>query len=316
MGGEHRHGGDGHELLTHRRGVRAIWVSVVGLGLTALLQFAVVAVSGSAGLFADALHNIGDVAGTFSLLLAFGLSRRAADDEYTYGWRRAEDLAGLVIVLAIAVSAVLAGWDSLRALLGAGHQVSHLGVAFAAALVGVVGNEGVAQYKIRVGREIDSASLVADGQHARTDGLASAAAAAGIAGAALGFPLADPIAGLAITAGIVWILWDVGRDVLRRNMDAVEPGLVPQVRAAAAGVPGVAGIHDVRARYLGRSLALQLHADADPELSLRDAHAIAEELRHQLLHEMPQLVAVDIHLDPADEHEAAHADTAHHSGDS
>ncbi len=208
------------------------------------------------------------MAGTFSLLLAFSLSRRAASDTYPYGWRRAEDLAGLLIVLAIAVSAGLAGWDSIRALAGERHEITAVPLAFAAAVAGIVGNEAVARYKIRVGREIDSASLVADGQHARTDGLASAAAAAGIAGAALGLPVADPIAGLVITAGIVWILFDVGRDVLRRNMDAVEPGLVPRIRTAAGQVDGILGVHDVRARYLGRTLAVQLHADADAALTL------------------------------------------------
>ena len=321
----HGHGqghGHGHshvvpagELLDHRRAVRAIWVSVAGLGATALLQLAIVALSGSAGLFADALHNLGDVAGTFSLLLALRLSRRAADDEFTYGWRRAEDLAGLLIVLAIAASAVLAGWDSLRALLGEGHAVTALPAAFAAALAGVAGNEAVAVYKIRVGRQIGSPALVADGQHARTDGLASAAAAVGIAGVALGYPVADPIAGLAITAGIVWILVAVGRDVLRRTMDAVEPGLVPRIREVAAGVEGLHGVHDVRARYLGRGLVVQLHADADPHLSLRRAHALAEGLRHALLHELPRVVAVDVHHAPAGEHDTAHAATAHHFGD-
>lgn len=328
MAREHRHGGhedhdhEAHDhagldrdLLSHRRAVTAIWVSVVGLGATALLQLVVVRVSGSAGLFADALHNLGDVAGTFSLLLAFRVSRRAADEEFTYGWRRAEDLAGLLIVLAIAVSAGLAFFDSARALIGGGHAVDNLGLAFAAALIGVVGNEGVARYKIRVGRSIDSASLVADGQHARTDGLVSAGAAAGIAGVAAGFPAADPIAGLAISLGIVWILVTVGRDVLRRNMDAVEPGLVARIRKVAAGVDGLSGAHDVRARYLGRSLAVQLHAEADPELPLREAHALAERLRHAVLHELPQVIAVDVHLDPAGEHPDAHADTAHHFPD-
>jgi cation diffusion facilitator family transporter len=315
---EHDHGHHGHdhstidrELLTHRRAMRAIWVSVAALGATALLQFAIVAISDSVALFADALHNIGDVLGTGSLIVALRLSRRAASDQFPYGWARAEDLAGLLIVVAIALSAVLAGWDSISALLSGGHEVRNLPAAFSAAVLGVVGNEGVAIYKIRVGRDIGSVALVADGQHARTDGLASAAAAVGIAGVWLGFPLADPLAGLAITLAIVWILVDVGRDVLRRTMDAVEPGLVPRIREVATGVDGVRDVHDVRARYLGRSLAVQLHADADPDLPLRHAHALAERVRHELVHEMPEIAAVDVHLDPAGEHDA-HAETAHH----
>lgn len=289
-------------------------MSAAGLGLTALFQFAIVALSGSAALFADALHNIGDVAGTASLWVAFSLSRRAASDEFSYGWRRAEDLAGIFIVLAILASAGFAGYDSLRALLGERHHVDHLGWAFAAALVGIAGNEAVAHYKIKVGREIASVPLVADGQHARTDGLASAAAAMGIIGAWLGYPTADPIAGLVITAAILWILVEVGRDVFRRTMDAVEPTVVPRIREVAGGVDGVLGVHDVRARYLGRSLAVQLHAEADPDLSLRAAHAIGEEIRHELVHALPDILAVDVHLDPAGEAPGAHAGTDHHFG--
>jgi cation diffusion facilitator family transporter len=311
-GGGHDHAAVDRDLYTHQRAVRAIWISAIGLGSTALFQFAVVAFSGSVGLFADALHNIGDVAGTASLWIAFSLSRRAASDEFPYGWRRAEDLAGLLILLAIAVSAILAGWDAVSALLGGGHEIRNLGAAFGAALVGILGNEGVAQYKIRVGRQIDSVPLIADGQHARTDGLASAAAAVGIAGAWLGFPLADPLAGLAITVGIGWILFDVGRDVLRRNMDAVDPDLLPKVREIVAACAGVHGVHDVRARYVGRSLYLQLHVEADGDLPLRDAHAIAEDIRHTLVHEIPAVVDVDVHLDPAGEDEDAHAETHHH----
>lgn len=310
----HAHGAADHDLYTHRRAVRAIWVSAAGLGLTALFQFGIVALSGSVALFADALHNIGDVAGTASLWIAFSLSRRAASDEFSYGWRRAEDLAGIFIVLAILASAGFAGYDSLQALLGERHEVDNLGWAFAAALVGIAGNEAVAHYKIKVGQEIDSVPLVADGQHARTDGLASAAAAIGIIGAWLGYPIADAIAGLAITAAILWILVEVSRDVFRRTMDAVEPTVVPQIREVAGGVDGVLGVHDVRARYLGRSLAVQLHAEADPELSLRAAHAIAEEVRHQLVHALPHILTVDVHLDPAGEAPDAHAGTDHHFG--
>ena len=307
----HDHAALDRDLVTHRKAIRAIWISVAGLGVTALLQLGIVALSGSVGLFADALHNLGDVLGTGSLLVALRLSRRATSDEFPYGWGRAEDLAGLLILVAIALSAALAGWDSITALAGGGHEVRNLGLAFAAAVAGVVGNEAVAVYKIRVGCEIDSVALVADGQHARTDGLASAAAAAGIAGAWLGFPLADAIAGLAITAAIVWILVDVGRDVLRRTMDAVEPDLLPRVREIVGHVEGVEDPHDVRARYVGRGIVVQLHVEADPELPLRAAHALCERVRHELVHELPQVVDVDVHLDPAGDHHA-HDETAHH----
>lgn len=317
----HTHGPGGHshavldrDILTHRRAIRAIWFSVAGLGLTAAFQLAIVAASGSAGLFADALHNVGDVAGTGLLLIGFRLARRPASDRFTYGWHRAEDLAGLGIVIAIAVSAALAGWDSLDALFSAGHQIDNIGWAFAAALVGAAGNELVAVFKIRVGRSIDSVALMADGRHARVDGLVSLGAAAGIAGAWVGIPNADPLAGLVITVSILVILVRTAREVLARNLDAVDHDLVGRLGSVAARVEGVSGTHAIRARHVGRSLLVQLHIEVDGSLPLRQAHAIGEAVRHDIAHELPNVRDVDVHVDPAGERHDAHADTAHHFG--
>lgn len=307
----HDHSAVDGELISNRRALRAVKVSALGLGATAVLQFAIVAISGSVALLSDALHNIGDVAGTLTLLVAFTIARRPSSDTYPFGWRRAEDLGGLVIVLAIAVSAGLAGWESIRALLGE-HSVTNTGWAFAAAVAGIVGNEAVAVYKIRVGKEIDSPALIADGQHARTDGLASAGAAVGVAGAWIGLPVLDPLAGLAITVAIVWILFDVGRSVLRRLLDAIEPDVVAHMHEVAAAVDGVEGVHDLKARRAGRVLLVQLHVDLPPDLPLRDAHAIAEQVRHEIMHHDAQVASVQIHLDPAGEHDEAHRETAHH----
>lgn len=307
----HSHSTLDAELLSHRAAMRAIWISVAGLGATAAFQLGIVAISGSAGLFADALHNVGDVAGTAALWVGFKISLRPVSDRFTYGWRRAEDLAGLFIVLAIAVSAVLAGWDSLSALLSGEHAVRNTGAAFAAAIVGAIGNEAVAVYKIRVGRRIGSVPLVADGQHARVDGLVSLGAAAGIVGVWFGMPIADPLAGLVITAVIVGVLLHTGRDVLARNLDAVDPTVTATIRTIARSTTGVEDIHDVRARHVGRSLLIQLHADVDGDLPLREAHGIAEALRHRLVHELPGVHQVDVHLDPAGD-DTAHHETAPH----
>jgi cation diffusion facilitator family transporter len=321
-GHDHDHGPSGHghshatvdrELVTRREAIRAIWVSVAGLGLTAAIQLAIVAVSDSVSLFADALHNVGDVAGTAALWVGFRLSRRPADQQFTYGWRRAEDLAGLFIVLAILVSAVLAISDAVSALLGGGHEVRNHGIALAAALVGAVGNEAVAIYKTRVGRRIDSVPLVADGEHARVDGLVSLAAAAGIAGAWLGFPLADPLVGLGIGLVILRILFTTGREVLLRVLDATEEGTVTAIREVASEVEGVLAVHDVRARHAGRALLVSLHVDVDPDLSVRGGHDLAEEVRHALAHRFATLEEALVHVDPAG-HDGAHEETEHHFG--
>lgn len=318
--GDHRHDSDGGhahdhgsldaELTTSRLALRAVVLSALGLGATALAQFAIVAISGSVALLSDALHNIGDVLGTLTLIVAFTVARRPPSDRYPFGWRRAEDIGGLIIVALIAASAVLAGWESVDALVSGGHAITNTPWAFGAAVIGILGNEGVARYKIRVGRQIDSPALIADGQHARTDSLASAGAAAGIAGAWLGAPLLDPVAGLAITGVIVWTLVDVGRSVLRRLLDAADPDLVAGIRWAARG-DGVVDVHDVRVRLAGRAVFVQLHVEVDGDLPLREAHAIAERVRHRILHADPRVAACEIHIDPAGETDA-HATTAHH----
>jgi cation diffusion facilitator family transporter len=220
----------------------------------------------------------------------------------------------VLVVLAIAASAAVAIWESLDKLLGGEvPELRRPGWALAAALVGVAGNEAVAQYKLRVGRRVNSVPLEADGRHSRVDGLASLAAAAGIAAAWAGWPAADPLAGLLLSAVIVWVLVVSARDVLDRLLDRVDAGVVDQIEHAAASVPGAEAVHAVRARWVGRSLHVMVHADVDPDLPLRDAHALGERVRHAIFHAVPGVAAVDLHLDPAglDEHDT-HGETLHH----
>jgi cation diffusion facilitator family transporter len=293
--------------------MRALWVSLAVLGATALTQAAVVAVSGSVALLGDSVHNAADALTAVPLGIAFVLGRRAATRRFTYGYGRAEDLAGLVIVLTIAASAAFAAWAAVGRLLDP-RPVTHLPAVVVAALVGFVGNEWVARYRIRVGREIGSAALVADGLHARTDGFTSLAVLAGAGGAALGWQPADPVVGLAITAAIVLVLRDAAREVLRRVLDAVDPALVDRAERAVRAVPGVREVGELRLRWIGHRLRAELAVVVDGEATLRQAHAIAVEAEHALLHAVPRLTAALVHADPApsaDERDP-HLPLAHH----
>jgi cation diffusion facilitator family transporter len=319
MSGGHRHG-HGHRHVPapvaatragEDEGLRAVARSAAGLGATAAVQFVLVAVSGSVALLADALHNLGDVFTTVTLWVAFVVGRRPGGRRYTFGLARAEDVAGVLVVLAIAVSALVAGWESLSRLVGGVPELRSPGWALAAALVGVVGNEAVAQYKIRVGRRIRSVPLEADGRHSRVDGLASLAAAAGIVGAWAGWPAADPLAGLALTLVICWVLVDATQDVLARLLDRVDEDVLDRIETAASGVAGVSSVHDLRARWVGRALQVLLHADVDGGLPLAQAHTLGERVRHAVFHAVPGIQAVDLHLDPAGA-DAGHRDTRHH----
>lgn len=285
-------------LESSARGMRALWVSLAVLGLTALAQAVVVAVSGSVALLGDTVHNAADALTAVPLGIAFVLGRRAATRRFTYGYGRAEDLAGIAIVLTIAASAAFAAWTAVERLLDP-RPVGHLPAVAAAALVGFAGNEWVARYRIRVGRAIGSAALVADGLHARTDGFTSLAVLVSAGGAALGWQLADPIVGLAITAAIALVLRDAAREVFRRVMDAVDPALVDRAERALREVPGVREVGELRLRWIGHRLRAEVAVVVDGEATVRQAHAIAVDAEHALLHAVPRLTAALVHADPA-----------------
>ncbi|MBF6169076.1 cation transporter [Streptomyces gardneri] len=279
-------------------GIRAVKISLVVLGCTAVLQLVIVAASGSVALAADTVHNFSDALTAVPLWIAFALGRKAATRRYTYGFGRAEDLAGLFVVAMIALSALIAGYEAVRRLLDP-VPLEHLGWVAAAGLAGFLGNETVALYRIRVGRRIGSAALVADGLHARTDGFTSLAVLLGAGGVALGFPLADPIVGLLITLAILAVLRTAARDVLRRLMDAVEPGLVTAAERALAAEPGVRGVRSLRMRWIGHRLHADVELDVAPTITLADAHRIAHEAQHSLTHVMPKLDTAVVHAYPA-----------------
>ncbi|MFG1668446.1 cation diffusion facilitator family transporter [Streptomyces sp. Y7] len=301
-------------LESSARGMRALWVSLAVLGVTALVQAVVVVASGSVALLGDTVHNTADALTAVPLGIAFVLGRRAATRRFTYGYGRAEDLAGIAIVLTIAASAAFAAWTAVDRLLDP-RPMQQIPAVAVAALVGFAGNEWVARYRIRVGRDIGSAALVADGLHARTDGFTSLAVLLSAAGAALGRQLADPIVGLAITAAIALVLRDAAREVFRRVMDAVDPALVDTAERALREVEGVREVGELRLRWIGHRLRAEVAVVVDGEATVRQAHAIAVEAEHALLHAVPRLTAALVHADPAPAPGEAdpHLALAHHT---
>ena len=299
-------------LTSDRRGIRALKLSLVGLGATAVVQLAVVLVSGSVALLADTIHNFSDALTAVPLWIAFAIGGRAATRRYTFGYRRAEDLAGLLVLLMIAGSAVLAAYESISRLIDP-RPMTNIPIVLAAGLIGFAGNEAVAFYRIRVGLSIGSAALVADGYHARTDGLTSLAVVAGALGVAAGYPLADPLVGLLITAVILVVLKEATGQMLGRLMDAVEPELVERVEAIAASVPEVQSVDRLRLRWLGHALEASMAITVDCDLTVAEGHRVSEEVRHRLLHEVRRLDTAVIHVTPCGHSgEDAHALTRHH----
>ena len=298
--------------MTSARGIWAIKISFIGLMITALMQVVIVYFSGSVALLADTIHNFGDAATAIPLWIAFTLSRRAKTNRYTYGFNRAEDLAGVAVVGLILFSAIVAGYEAINRIINP-REIFFLGWVAAAAIIGFIGNEAVAVFRIRVGREIGSAALIADGLHARIDGLTSLAVLVGAIGVWLGFPLADPLIGLLITVAILRITWNATKSMWYRMMDAVEPEVVDTVENAALAIEGVQDIHDVRCRWAGHQLHTSIHIEVDPQMSVADGHQISEAVQHALFHALPRLTDITVHMDPAGPDQSEfHQATMHH----
>jgi cation diffusion facilitator family transporter len=323
MAHEHREGHHDHghtpgsvdpSLATSARGIWAVKWSFVALFVTALVQLGVVVLSGSVALLSDTIHNFGDAVTAVPLWVAFALARLGTSRRFPYGYGRVEDLAGVVVVLIILFSALVAGYQAIERLINP-QPVGFLGALAAAALVGFLGNEAVAIFRIRVGRQIGSAALVADGYHARTDGWTSLAVLVGAVGVWLGYPLLDPVVGLLIAAAILVIVWQSAKMVFSRLLDGVEPEAIEEIRHAASHVSGVEDVSEVRARWLGHRLHAEVNIAVDPELSVAEGHAVAREVNHQLLHHLSDLNGAVIHVDPVEEAGEDHHRISAHSHD-
>lgn len=280
-------------------GIRTVKISLLVLGLTALIQIVIVVMSGSVALAADTIHNFADALTAVPLWIAFALGAKPATRRYTYGFGRVEDLAGSFVVAMITMSAIIAGYEAIARLIHP-QQIEHVGWVALAGLVGFIGNEWVALYRIRVGHRIGSPALIADGLHARTDGFTSLAVLCSAGGVALGFPLADPIVGLLITAAILAVLRTAARDVFRRLLDGVDPAMVDAAEQALAARPGVQAVRSVRMRWIGHRLHADAELDVDPALDLAQAHRIAHDAEHELTHTVPKLTTALIHAYPAE----------------
>lgn len=298
-------------LETSRRGMRTLVSSFGVLFATAVIQGVIVLVTGSVALLGDTVHNVADALTALPIGVAFLLGRHGATRRYTYGLGRAEDIAGILVVLIMTASAALAGCEAILRLFHP-QPISHPWAVAAAGIVGFAGNEIVARWRITVGRQIGSAALVADGLHARTDGFTSLAVVMGAAGVAVGLPIADPIVGLGITIAILFVLRDAIKEVVRRLLDAVDPETVVLAERTAAEVEGVAGVGEVRMRWIGHSLRGEVALTVDAGLTVAQAHRIAHDVEHALVHAVPRLTAAIVHTEPTRGAEGAHDTLAHH----
>lgn len=307
----HDHAATSAVLDTGAVGIRATQISLAALGVTALIQGVIVVVSGSVALLSDTIHNLTDALTAIPLWIAFAVGRRPATNRYTYGLNRAEDWAGLVIVIAIAISAGLVIWESLQRLV-APRLIDHIPWVIAAGIVGALGNELVARYRIRIGQSIGSEALITDGRHARTDALTSLAVVAAGIGAVFGQAWVDPTAGLVVAVPILWLLARSARRIFRRLIDGIEPEILQTATATIAAVEGVDAVEDIRIRWHGHQLRIAASIAVASTLTVKEGHDIAHQVEHELHHAYTTPVVATIHVEPND-HPNRHDITAHHT---
>jgi len=295
--GDHFHGTLDSAFLRTEQGIRAIKLSLAVLVLTASLQAVVVSLTSSVALLADTIHNFGDAATGIPLWIAFLMARKQPTKRFNYGLGRVEDIAGIFIVLLMSLSGVATAYLSFTRLF-APYEIQHLSAIAAASVLGFVGNEVAAMVRIRTGMAIGSAALIADGYHARIDGLTSLGVLIGVVGVAAGFPKADPVVGLGITAMVFKMVWDSGKSIFTRLLDGVDPTVLDEVQHAAQHVTGVREVTEVRVRWVGHRLSAEINIAVDSQLSVEAGHRVAQEVRHELLHHLPYLGNATIHVDP------------------
>lgn len=278
-------------------GIRTVWLALAALSLTTIIQIIIVVASNSTALLADTVHNFGDALNSIPLLIAFYLARRAANNRYTYGYGKAEDVAGVFIVLSLVFSAGYAFYESINKLINP-TPLNNLGWVALAAVIGFIGNETVAFLQIRVGKRIGSDAMIADGMHARTDGLTSLAVLIAVGGSWLGYPIVDPIIGIVIGITILFITVDACKTIWYRLMDAVEPALVDDVAHMVGHVQGVQHVRNVRIRWHGHQMHAEIEAVVDEDLTLKESASIRDAIAHEVQHVNPRITTIHTALTP------------------
>jgi cation diffusion facilitator family transporter len=284
-------------IADNKLGIRTIYLAVALLGLTTIFQIGIYLISGSVALLGDTVHNLGDAVNSIPLLFAFWLASRVANKRYTYGYGRAEDLAGVLIVLSIGFSAFYILWESVNRLFNP-VPLDNVGWVAAAAVIGFAGNELAAIIQIRTGRKIGSDAMIANGLHARTDGLTSLAVLVAAVGVFLGYPVVDAIVGILMGIVILFITKDAAKSMWYRLMDAVDPIIVERAEEVLKEHPDVKGVQRLQMRWVGHRLHAEAVISLDADLNAAECSSISEHLSHHLYHDIPNLAEATIAFVP------------------
>jgi len=310
----HEHGNLAHDsaLKENELGIRTIYIVIALLGLTTVFQIGIYLMSGSVALLGDTVHNFGDAIISIPLLFAFWLANKRANKRYTYGYGRAEDLAGLFIVLAISISAFYILWESLHRLFNP-VPLDNLELVAAAAIVGFAGNVLAAMIQIRTGKKMKSDALIANGTHSQTDGLTSLAILVAVMGAWFGYPIIDAIIGIVMGIIILFIAKDSAKSMWYKLMDAVDPTIVKKAERIVNEHPDVKDVQRLQMRWIGHHLQVEAVLSLNADLNTAQCNSVSEHISHHLYHDIPNLSETTIAVIPwSTDGKTFHCEASHH----
>ena len=280
-------------------GKRAVYVAIAGNVFLTIFNIAVGIMAGSYALISEGAHTISDITTSIIAYIGFKIGSKPADDEHPLGHGRAESIAGMVIVIFLAVIAYEIIRGAIDRLFFGGTAAIPDPLAVVMALIGVITNFFMSQYIIKLGERANSPAIIADGKHQRVDILSSIAILFGVMIAQYGYPQLDPFIGLVIGLLIVKTAIEVARENLNNIMGKVpSPDLVDRIVEVSNSVPKVCGTHDVRVNYLGSYATVSMHVELPSDMSLDESHKVAHLVQNKVVDEIDVIHGATVHACP------------------
>ena len=288
---------------------QAQFTTNVSIGVNAALgivKFAAGIMGNSLAMIADAMHTLSDVIASVAVWVGFKVARQPADDAHPYGHGKAEQIAGKMVAIALFVVGIYIVWQGTAGIVGFARGMTELepprAMVLYAAFLSIVVKELNYQYQVRIGRRIGSVALVADAWHHRSDSFSSVGVAIGIAAAMLGGPRwhwADEAAALVVALLIIYMAWDIFKKAAAGLMDAQSSPVVREkIKTVVCGVEGVKDVEKIFARQSGLDLLIDIHVEVDENMTVRESHRIATQVKDRLIHDIPQVTHVLVHIEP------------------
>ena len=290
------------EKQFEKEAMKVSTVSIVVNVLLSLFKLLAGVIAHSGAMISDAIHSASDVFSTIIVMVGIHLAGRKSDKEHPYGHERMECVAAIVLATVLAGTGLGIGWSAIQSIAkeSTGVVVVPGVLALVAAVVSILTKEGMYWYTRFHAKKIDSSALMADAWHHRSDALSSVGALVGIAASRMGYPLMDPLASLVICVFIEKAALAIFKDAINKMVDkACDEQTEQAIRECASKQEGVVRVDMLKTRVFGNKIYVDIEIGADGNETLREAHAVAEEVHNRIENEFPKVKHIMVHVNPA-----------------